>query len=189
MIKKPAEGAGCTDIVVREFQMKDNEKKNKIVPFTVLVVIIVAAILVLSTFWMGRSANQATEEAVRSVSRLYLDELAGRREQVVSTNLESSIGNMKEAISLMTDEDLSSMESLQSFQAEMKKLYKLNKFAFVDSDGLIYTSQGTRTNIKSYDFDYKKLSAPDISVTGLDTDDKKVIIAIPVKGRRSREKG
>lgn len=183
VIKKPAEGAGCKEIEVREFQMKDNEKKNKIVPFTVLVVIIVAAILVLSTFWMGRSANQATEEAVRSVSRLYLDELAGRREQVVSTNLESSIGNMKEAISLMTDEDLSSMESLQSFQAEMKKLYELNKFAFVDSDGLIYTSQGTRTDIKSYDFDYKTLSAPDISVTGLDTDDKKVIIAIPVKGK------
>lgn len=179
--KKPAEGAGCTDIEVREFQMKENEKKNRIVPFTILVVVIVAAILILSTYWMGRSANQATEEAVRSVSMLYLDELAGRREQVVATNLETSVNNMKDAVNLLDDENLSDMQSLQTFQAEMKKLYELNKFAFVDSDGLIYTSSGIRRDIDEYDFDYKTISGPEISVAGLDTDDKKVIIAIPIK--------
>jgi len=38
--------------------------------------------------WMGAHARQDTEEAVRSVSLLYLDELAGRREQVVEDNLQ-----------------------------------------------------------------------------------------------------
>ena len=35
--------------------------------------------------------NTRTESAVRSVSLLYLDELAGRREQVVSANMQQKI--------------------------------------------------------------------------------------------------
>jgi hypothetical protein len=36
---------------------------------------------------MGRTAGRDTEQAVRSVSLLYPDELADRREQVVENNL------------------------------------------------------------------------------------------------------
>ena len=50
---------------------------------------VVALILVIGTFWMGRSASRDTASAVHSVSRLYLDELTGRREQVVEGNLEA----------------------------------------------------------------------------------------------------
>ena len=55
--------------------------------------VIVAVILVFGTMWMGRIAKKDTEDAVRSVSLLYLDELAGRREQVVASNLKNSIDN------------------------------------------------------------------------------------------------
>jgi histidyl-tRNA synthetase len=48
-------------------------------------------ILVVGTIWMGHSARSDTEEAVRSVSLLYLDELAGRREQVVASNMRDKI--------------------------------------------------------------------------------------------------
>ena len=44
-------------------------------------------ILVFGTIWVGRSARKDTESAVRSVSLLYLDELTGRREQVVAENM------------------------------------------------------------------------------------------------------
>ena len=40
----------------------------------------VALMLVIGTVWTGRSASRDTEKAVRNVSILYLDELAGRRE-------------------------------------------------------------------------------------------------------------
>ncbi|MCR5328676.1 MAG: hypothetical protein K6E12_07510 [Saccharofermentans sp.] len=62
----------------------------------------------------------------------------------------------------------------------MKRIYKLDKFAFVDSDGLIYTSLGTQTNISDYHFDYMTISEPEISILNLDTAEKKVIIAVPV---------
>ena len=47
---------------------------------------------------MGSRARRDTEEAVRSVSLLYLDELAGRREQVVEDNLREKIQTVKRAI-------------------------------------------------------------------------------------------
>ena len=56
----------------------DGEKKG----FTRAILVsvaIVAAVLVLGTLWVGQNASSDTEEAVRSVSLLYLDELAGRR--------------------------------------------------------------------------------------------------------------
>ena len=45
--------------------------------------VLVVALLILGTIWTSRSAREDTIEAARSVSLLYLDELVGRREQVV----------------------------------------------------------------------------------------------------------
>ena len=53
--------------------------------------VILAVILIGGTVWMGQSAHRDTSEAARSVSLLYLDELAGRREQVVENNLKNNI--------------------------------------------------------------------------------------------------
>ena len=105
--------------------------------------LVLAVILVAGTMWMGASARRDTEEAVRSVSLLYLDELAGRREQVVEGNLREKIQTIRVAIDLMTDEDLSDKAHLEAYQTRMKQLYHLDKFAFVDTDGLIYSSTGT----------------------------------------------
>ena len=119
---------------------------------------IVAIILVGGTFWTGRSASRDTEQAVRNVSLLYMDELASRREQVVGSTLSDYISDMDVALGLLEKTDLSSVERLQAYQARMKQLYGLEKFAFVDTNGLIYTSRGTRTDINLYKFDYNTLS-------------------------------
>jgi len=144
--------------------------------------VLVAFVLLVSTWLMGQSAQQATDDAVRSVSMFYLDELTGRREQVVESNLQTNVRNLQTAVSLLEDEDLSDAEHLQAFQSEMKKLYSLEKFAFVDENGLIYTSLGTQDNIDEYDFDYRTIQGPDISVKGVGTPEKEVIIAIPTEG-------
>ena len=158
-----------------------NERKNLTVRIAVIGGIIVAAILVIGTIWMGQSARRDTDDAARSVSLLYLDELAGRRGQVVEETLNDDIGKIRVAVELMTDEDLSDIEHLQAYQARMKKLYDLEKFAFVDTDGLIYTSRGTQTNIDDYQFDHTSLEKPEISIVNTDsTENRKVVIAVPV---------
>lgn len=142
--------------------MKTNRKNLMAVAVTGS--IIVALILVIGTVWTGRLAGRDTEQAVRNVSLLYLDELAGRREQVVASTLSDYISDMDVAIGMLTAEDLASVEALQEYQLRMKQLYGLEKFAFVDETGLIYTSRGTRSDIDMYAFDYQTISGPEISV-------------------------
>ena len=157
-------------------------RKNSIITAAIIGGIFIAFILVVGTIWVGQSAKRDTEAAVHSVSLLYLDELAGRREQVVSANLQNKIDDMRTAVDLMTEEDLSDLEHLQAYQARMKKLYRLDKFAFVDTEGRIYTSLGMQDNIDEYRIDYRSISGPEISIFNLRSPDKKVIIAIPVNG-------
>ena len=120
--------------------------------------IVVALILILGTVWNGGRASTDTKQAVRNVSLFYLDELAGRREQVVASTLNDYISNLDVAIGLLSPNDLSSVENLQTYQLRMKQLYGLEKFAFVDETGTIYTSRGTRDDIDRYGFDYKTIS-------------------------------
>ncbi|MBQ3434299.1 MAG: hypothetical protein IJG24_04545, partial [Selenomonadaceae bacterium] len=122
------------------------EQKN-LMKELIIGALIVVVILIVGTFWMGTSVNDDNAEAVRTVSILYLDELAGRREQVVASKLGDYINDMNVAMDIMTKDDLSSVEKLQAYQSRMKRTYGLEKFAFVDADGLIYTSHGTRGDI------------------------------------------
>ncbi|MBR1559738.1 MAG: response regulator [Clostridia bacterium] len=142
--------------------------------------LLIALVLILTTVWTGVSAQRATGRAVRSVSNFYLRELAGRRGQVVASNLQNNIQNMRDALDLLDENDLSDLEHLQAFQAKMKKLYNAEKFAFVDTNGLIYTSLGPLNNIADYGFDYMTISGPEVSIKDIESEDKKVVIALPI---------
>ena len=158
----------------------DNTRNSRTRIITIIGGVILAVILIAGTIWMGASTRNGTDTAVRTVSLLYLDELAGRREQVVENSLQDKIDVIRTAIDLMSEEDLSDKAHLEAYQKRMKQLFKLDKFAFVDTGGLIYTSMGTEDNIDEYAFDYKTLSEPDISVFGLGGEKPQVIIAVPV---------
>ena len=156
-----------------------NEKPKSIRSVAILGTLILMVILVLTTVWMGRSAKSNTEAAVRSVSLLYLDELAGRREQVVANNLIARIEDIQTTLDLITPEDLSDEAHRQAYQAKMKRLFSLERFAFVDSGGKVYTSTGILEELEEYPFDYRSLTEPEISIRDLHSSEKKVIIAVP----------
>ena len=162
---------------------------NKTILIAIIGGIIVVAIMIFGTIWTGQKARTDTDSAVRSVSLLYLDELAGRREQVVEDNLDDNINAMNIAIGLMDEDDLSDIDHMQDYQSKMKSLFKLEKFAFVDDSGLIYTSQGTQNDIDQYAFDYRTLSEPEVSIKDLYTTEKKVVIAIPVSDKNLSVEG
>ena len=145
-------------------------------------IILILALLVLGTVWTTRAAQKETTDAVQSVSSLYLNELAGRREQVVAKNLKSNINVINIALGMIDEKDLRDLEHLQTYQRDIKQLFGLERFAFVDSDGLVYTAdEGVQDDIDKYSFDYANLSGPSISVTGLDSPNKKGVIAVPIE--------
>ena len=92
----------------------NHDRKNDIATIAIFGSLLLTVILVAGTMWMGSRARRDTEEAVRSVSLLYLDELAGRREQVVEDNLREKIQTIRVAIDLMTDEDTSDKAHLEA---------------------------------------------------------------------------
>ena len=92
----------------------DNRKKTTTMT-AILGGVVLVLILVFGSIWTGRSARTDTESAVHSVSLLYLDELAGRREQVVAGNMQEKIDVIETALDMMTEEDLSDPEHLQAY--------------------------------------------------------------------------
>ena len=144
--------------------------------------VILAVVLIGGTVWMGRSAHRDATEAAHSVSLLYLDELAGRREQVVEDNLKDNINVIRIAIGMITEEDLCDLDHMRAYQRRVKQLFSLERFAFVDTDGLVYTAdEGVRDEMDQYGFDYLTLSGPEISVKNLESADKKTVIAVPIR--------
>ena len=160
--------------------MESRRKNTALIAIIGLVAVMV--ILLLGTLWTGRSARKDTEEAVRAVSLLYLDELAGRREQVVAENLRDRINDMQTTLDLLTEDDLASPESLQAYQTKMKHLFGLERYAFIGADGTVYTSTGPRAAGEDYAIDHTTITEPKIFVRNLDQADKKVVIAAPTGG-------
>ncbi len=162
----------------------ENRRKSSTALIAVTGIVILAVILIGGTILMGRNAQRDTTNAVRSVSLLYLDELAGRREQVVEDNLNDNIKVINIAIGMISDEDLSDLDHMRAYQRNMKQLFSLDRFAFVDTDGLIYTAdEGVLEEIDQYAFDSQAISEPEISIKNLNAPDKQVIIAVPIRDR------
>ncbi|MBQ4249010.1 MAG: hypothetical protein II705_03095, partial [Clostridia bacterium] len=107
--------------------MEQRKRSNMTARIAVIGGILVLVILILGTLWTGRSAQRDTADAVRSVSTLYLDELAGRREEVVENNLQDNINVINIALGLIDAEDLSDLEHMRAYQRNIKRLFKLER--------------------------------------------------------------
>ena len=164
------------------------EKRGiRMAPAAVIGGLVLAVILVGGSFWMAARAHRDTSEAARSVSLLYLDELAGRREQVVKDNLNDNINVIRIALGMIGEDDLSDLDHMRAYQRRVKQLFTLERFAFVDEDGLVYTAdEGVRDEMSDYAFDYKTLSGPEISLKNAEGTEKHVVIAVPVRDRDLR---
>ena len=95
-------------------KMKEKQKKQTIT-FAVRGGVFIAAVLLVTTLWVSNGARVGTSQAVNRVSEFYLEELAGRRAQVVSEELKRNVAYMENALSIIEDYNLESQESLRSF--------------------------------------------------------------------------
>jgi len=137
----------------------ENKRGNRTVLIAVIGSIILAVILIGGIFWTAESAHRDASEAAHSVSLLYMDELAGRREQVVEDKLNGNIDVIRIALEMLNDGDLSDVDHLREYQRRVKRFFSLERFAFVDENGLVYTAdEGVRDEMDQYPFDHQTLS-------------------------------
>ena len=160
--------------------IKEKQRKQAII-YAVAGGIIIAAILFITMGWVSNKARTGTNLAVNRVSDFYLEELAGRRAQVVSEELNSNLIYMKNALTVLEDSDLESQETLQEFLGKMKKLYGVDEFALVDEKGIVYTEHGISPGLDRYDFLAEELTEPVFDTANLEGERKQAVIAAPVE--------
>ncbi len=159
-----------------------NEKQRKqTVAFAVLGGMIIAAILLITTVWVSGSARTGTNQAVSRVSEFYLEELAGRRAQVIAEDLKNNFSYIEKALGILEPSDLENQQTLRQFLGKVRRLYGVDKFALVDENGVVYTDHSTTTGLSGYSFLSEELTAPLISTTSRDGAKKQVVLAAPVK--------
>ena len=66
---------------------------------------IIAVLLILSTLWISQRGQSGTNDAVQSVSEMYLRELSARREQGISSRINDCVNNMNTALKFLTPND------------------------------------------------------------------------------------
>ena len=160
----------------------DKTQRRQTVAFAIWGGLIIAIILLLSTVWVATNAQTSTNQAVARVSEFYLEELAGRRAQVVSEELNNNYAYMERALAVIESSDLESQESLRRFLGRVKRLYGVSKFALVDENGIVYTQHSTASGLSRYPFLSQELTGPSISMSNLYGARKQVVLAIPVEG-------
>jgi signal transduction histidine kinase/DNA-binding response OmpR family regulator len=162
----------------------EGKHKNRTILVTVASIVILVALLAGGMVLLAGNAHKDALDAARSVSLLYLDELAGRREQVVEDNLNNNINVIDIAIQMLTEEDLSDLSHMRDYQRRVKKFFSLERFAFVDEAGNIYTAdEGIRRETDRYSVDLVNLSETAIFIRNEKEADKKVVIAVPIRDR------
>jgi len=159
----------------------DQEQRRQTVTYTVWGGLVIAAVLLLTTVWVSGSARTGTDQAVERVSEFYLDELAGRRAQVVSEELKNYTGYMERAREILEDADLESQETLRRFLGKVETLYDVDKFAMVDENGIVYSENSTVSGLSRYSFLSEELTEPVIRTLNLYGAKKQVLLATPVE--------
>ncbi len=158
-------------------------KRSNLFPVLIGAVIVVL-IVTAATLWMSAGARKATDDAVGKVSEFYLEELAGRRSQVVTRFFETKADQMQRAMALMTQEDLSSLKALRAFIGRVEALYGLELFAVADEDNVVYTEHTTYMGGSRYAFLSDELSQTrTITTNATYGGGKQICLSLPIQDR------
>ena len=146
--------------------------------------LIVVLIVTGATLWMSSGARSATDQAVSMVSDFYLEELAGRRSQVVSRFFETKAEQIERAVSLINPRILSSQDTLRQYIGNVKMLHGLDLFALVDEDNVVYTDHSTYMGGSRYTFLSDDRSGKRaITTASTYGAGKQICLAVPVQDR------
>ena len=169
------------------FEEKLSDQKSFRIPL-ILGVLAVALILVGSSVVMGSFARSQTKEAVNSLTEFYLEELAERRTDVVTANLNDRILQMKAAVAGAAEENLESETSLREYLSFIQTFNNLDMFALVDEDGMVYTDTSTYAGISRFGFLEDEITETVITASRVFGNKNMVIIAVPVENLAFRNK-
>ena len=168
-----------------QLQYRDDNRNKKQRSQTVTYAIwggtLVAILLLLTTVWISSSAQEGADQAVSRVSEFYLEELAGRRAQVVSEELRNQFAYIESALNILDDTDLESKETLSRFLGRLEKLCRAEEFGLVDENGHVYIGHGEIPVSGRFTYLFRGMTEPMIHLCMPDGENWQVILAVPVE--------
>ena len=144
-------------------------------------VLLIAAVLVGSSVVINYFSQNQTDGAVYSLTEFYLEELAERRTDVITANLNERTLQMEAAISGVTQDDLENEDALRNYLSFIQTFNSLDMFALVDEDGMVYTATSTYAGISRFGFLSEEITEPMITLNQAYGNRNMVIIAFPVE--------
>ncbi|MBR5914463.1 MAG: response regulator [Selenomonadaceae bacterium] len=125
-----------------------DEQNQKSFKLMAVGAVILAAVLIFTGIWISKSAQRDTDDAIHSVSRLYLKDLSGHCKKLVESRLKLITVHINNALEIIDEADLQSQAALQNWIGQIKFISDVNEIILVDATGKAYTAQETFSNFE-----------------------------------------
>ncbi len=145
------------------------------------IVLLFLTLLILS-LRTSEKTRQTTDSAITKLSSFFIQEIAKSRTTLVVEELTKKRNYINNALSVLTEDDLSSVKAFREYLGNMRNLFGLDTFALVDENGLVYTSHSTCSGKTRYPFLAQQITQPIFSTVTNYGGDKQVFMAVPVSG-------
>ena len=169
----------------KETGQKENEEeqeKGRGVRFiTALCILLV--VVNFSTWWLLKSSQETTEDAVYGVSSLYLEELTMQKANQFTDTMKSEIRQLLVTIHALRESDLADQKSMQSFIGKMKNNNDFDFFALIDEHGTVYTENESFPGISKFQFPERDFTEPAVSFDQSIGNENLVLLTVPLEGR------
>ena len=161
--------------------MKKNIKRIIQVCFLTFISILFLILLVFS-LRTSETTRKTTDNAITKLSSFFIQEIAKSRTTLVVEELSKKRNYIDNALSVLSEDDLSSVKAFREYLGNMRNLSGLDTFALVDENGLVYTSHSTCSGKTRYPFLAQQITQPIFSTVTNYGGDKQVFMAVPVSG-------
>ena len=160
---------------------KNSKESKRTISTAIVGGAIIAVLLILSTLWISQRGRSGTNDAVQSVSEMYLRELTARREQGIAARVRDCVDNMKTALKLLSPNDLQSVETLGAYLGRLRTIHGFKQFGLVDANGNIFTPEGRVQNRDEYFFIGERVAETKVFTYDLFEENKSVAVVVPVE--------
>ena len=161
--------------------MKKHVKRIIQFSFVGFIVLLFLTLLILS-LRTSEKTRQTTDSAITKLSSFFIQEIAKNRTTLVIDELAKKRNYINNALSVISEEDLSSVNNFRSYLGNMRNLFGMDTFALVDENGLVYTSHSTFSGQTRYPFLAQQITQPIYSTVTNYGGDKQLFMAVPVSG-------
>ena len=159
------------------------KKTKRIIQICLLSFIsLIFLILLVLSLRTSETTRKETDNAITKLSSFFIQEIAKSRTTLVVEELTKKRNYISNALSVLSEDDLSSVKAFREYLGNMRNLFGLDTFALVDENGLVYTAHSTCSGKTRYPFLAQQITQPIFSTVTNYGGDKQVFMAVPVSG-------